>query len=263
MSEQEILSKRLVEIRKKNGYTRKRLAEELGRPYRTITNYETGEHEPGHKYLIEISKKFGVTVDYLVGRSDTPQPEIKKSPSMPEEAKQVAEDYLSLDHWGKRVVRSVIDEEKARCEDESRFLAEAAPAEEPKVIHLYLNPSAAGYASPVFGQDYEPYTLGAEDPPGAEFAVRLQGNSMEPYFPDGSIVFCNRDPLNDGDIGVFYVDGGSVCKQYHKEGGVIYLFSLNRKRSDADVVLLPGGSRHFICQGRVITRQRFPIPGRG
>lgn len=58
---------KLVEIREKNGYTRKRLAEELGRPYRTITKYETGEREPGHEYIIEIAKKFGVTTDYLLG----------------------------------------------------------------------------------------------------------------------------------------------------------------------------------------------------
>lgn len=187
---------------------------------------------------------------------------LKKAPSMPDEAKKVAEDYLSLDHWGRRVVRSVIDEEKARCEDETRFLQDAAPKEEPKVIPLYTSPAAAGYASPVFGQDYEPYTLGPEDPKGAEFAVRLQGDSMEPDFPDGSIVFCNRDPLADGDVGVFYVDGGSVCKQYHKDGPAVYLFSLNRARADADVVLPPGGNRSFVCQGRVITRRRFPIPKR-
>lgn len=72
MADLKILSKRLIEVRKRNGYTRKRLAEELNRPYRTITNYEAGEHEPGHKYLIEIAEKFGVTTDYLLGLSDDP-----------------------------------------------------------------------------------------------------------------------------------------------------------------------------------------------
>lgn len=184
-----------------------------------------------------------------------------KAPSCSEEVKKVAEDYSSLDHWGKRVVRSVIDEEKARCEDESRLLAEAAPEEEPRVIPLYLNPAAAGYASPVFGQDFEPYTLGPEDPKGAEYAVRLQGDSMEPHFPDGSIVFVNRDPLADGDIGIFNVDGGSVCKQYHRDpAGSVYLFSLNRKREDADIFLPPSSGSSLVCQGRVITRHRFPLP---
>ena len=50
------ISARLVEIREKNGYTRKRLAEELGRPYATITKYETGERDPGHTYIVDVAE---------------------------------------------------------------------------------------------------------------------------------------------------------------------------------------------------------------
>lgn len=64
------IPERLVEIREKNGYTRKRLSDELGRPYRTITKYETGEREPGHSYIVEIARKFGVSTDYILGVSD-------------------------------------------------------------------------------------------------------------------------------------------------------------------------------------------------
>lgn len=66
------ISERLIEIRKNNGYTRTRLADELGKPYRTITNYETGEREPGHDYIIQIAKMFNVTTDYILGLSDNP-----------------------------------------------------------------------------------------------------------------------------------------------------------------------------------------------
>lgn len=104
MGSLEILSKRLVEVRKENGYTRKRLAEELGRPYRTITNYETGEHEPGHKYLIEIAKKFGVTIDYLLGLSDDPHEtsDGKKSPDTTEAAP--GEGPISMEESNKLLV---------------------------------------------------------------------------------------------------------------------------------------------------------------
>lgn len=58
------------------------------------------------------------------------------------------------------------------------------------------------------------------------------------------------------------VDGGTVCKQYYRDPlGIVYLFSLNRKRSDADVVLTPGSNSTLVCQGRVITKRRFQIPG--
>ncbi len=69
------IPERLVEIREKHGYTRKRLSEELGKPYATITKYETGEREPGHKYIIEIAKKFGVTTDYILGMETARIPE--------------------------------------------------------------------------------------------------------------------------------------------------------------------------------------------
>lgn len=66
------LPERLVAIRERNGYTRKRLAEELGKPYTTLTKYENGEREAGSDYLVCFAEKFNVTVDYLLGRVDDP-----------------------------------------------------------------------------------------------------------------------------------------------------------------------------------------------
>ena len=69
------VAERLVKIREEHGYSRKRLAEELGKPYPTITKYENGTREPGHEYLKLISRKFGVSVDYILGL------ETEKTPS--------------------------------------------------------------------------------------------------------------------------------------------------------------------------------------
>lgn len=75
------IPERLVEVRERNGYTRKRLAEELGKPYATITKYENGEREAGSGYLISIAEKFNVTTDYLLGIEDDQSAETKKSPT--------------------------------------------------------------------------------------------------------------------------------------------------------------------------------------
>lgn len=182
---------------------------------------------------------------------------------LPPEAERAGRDYLALDDWGRRAVGAVLEAERQRMEEEATLRADVAGDTGPRVISLFVEPSAAGLAAPTVGRDYEFYQLKPGDPPGAAYAVRLQGDSMEPDFPDGSTVFVSHDALRDGDIGIFSVDGGTVCKQYHQEGGVIYLFSLNRRRADADVVLLPGGNRGFVCQGRVMTRRRYPVPGRG
>ena len=99
-------------------------------------------------------------------------------------------------------------------------------------------------------------------PRGAEFAVRIQGDSMEPYIHDGSVAFVNRDPLSNGDVGIFCVDGAMLCKQYVRDPlGIVYLFSLNRKRADADVVLPRDSGRSMVCFGRVLLASRPKAPG--
>ena len=100
------IGERLVKIREEYGYTRKRLADELNRPYRTITNYENGEREPGHDYIIEIAKKFGVSTDYILGLSSTPDLQTKKSPSdISEEARKIARSYDKMPPHGKGAVQ--------------------------------------------------------------------------------------------------------------------------------------------------------------
>ena len=192
---------------------------------------------------------------------ETEEHKTKITPLYSSEAMDIAKRYQNLDIYGKDTVRAVVETEENRIKEMAE-LDEPFTKPEPKIIPLYFSPAAAGIAAPILGEDFDNYELKEEDPQGAMFAIKVQGDSMEPHFPDGSIVFCNKDPLRDGDIGVFYVDGGSVIKQYHYDGfmGMTYLFSLNRSRSDADVVIPRSTGQSLFCQGRVITRRRYPLP---
>lgn len=252
------LGDRVRTYRKAKGLTQEALAKAIGVSKTTITGYELGYREPDVEKIKLLSDALGVTGDDLL---NTGFSKTKNAPSVSDEAMRMARDYDKLDNWGRQAVRDLTDTELARMEDEARFMNGAMLEDEPKVINLYAEPAAAGIAVPTMGVDFEPYTLKPDDPQGAAFAVRLQGDSMEPYFPDGSIVFVNHDAMVNGDIGIFCVDSGTVCKQYYRDPlGMVYLFSLNRKRSDADVILGPSSNRTLICQGRVITKRRFPIP---
>lgn len=170
--------------------------------------------------------------------------------------------FDALDNYGQDAVREVAQVEKTRCEDEERFLRETAEEPEDEVLPDFTFASAAGPLLGVAGQESVPYVLQPGDPRGAVYTTRVSGDSMEPYFPDGSRVFVNMDQVRDGDIGIFCVDGATVIKQYHHDDfmGITYLFSLNRKRADADVVITPNSGRSLFCQGRVITKRRFPTP---
>lgn len=173
--------------------------------------------------------------------------------------RQLLEQYRGLSARGRESVRSVVGTLCAYRDE-----VESNPAEqEPRVIPLYRSPAAAGYAAPVFGEDFDYLEVSGDVPPAAEFAVRIQGDSMTPYIEDGSVAYVNRDPLRFGDVGIFCVDGDILCKQYYKDpAGTVYLFSLNRARADADVVFTSGSGRTLACFGRVILHAP-PLPGRG
>lgn len=250
---------RLKMYREKKGYTQEELAEKIGVAKSTITGYEKGNRKPDVLKIKKLAKSLGITGDELLGTGM----QTKTAQLWSSEAMQIAKDYDSLDRWGKQVVREVVRGEKARCEDEARFMEEIRETEEPKVINLFDEGAAAGLALGLTGQGATPYELGPEDPQGASYAIRVSGDSMEPDFPDGSIAFVNHDEMRDGDIGVFCVDGATVIKQWHYDSmmGMTYLFSLNRKRADADVVITPRGGRSLVWQGRVITKKRYRVPG--
>ena len=139
-------------------------------------------------------------------------------------------------------------------------LRTAVPAAERRVIPLYTSPAAAGFAAPVFGEDYELIPVTGDVPPGAELAVRIQGDSMAPVIADGAVIYVNHDPVQSGDVGIFCVDGDMLCKQYYRDPlGMVYLFSLNRKRADMDVIFHRGSGRSLTCFGRVMLHAQ-PLP---
>ena len=52
-------------------------------------------------------------------------------------------------------------------------------------------------------------------PKNADFGIRVDGNSMEPVYHDGQIVWVKRcDRLSPGDVGIFTYDGSGYIKQY-------------------------------------------------
>jgi repressor LexA len=233
--------------------TRPELAAALEVSPSAIGNYETGVSFPKENVMLRLFDCLQTEPNDLFqdsfrggGRAVSPR------------ERELLDRYRALAPAGRETVRSVMDALRTYQEE-----MEQAPAEaEERMIPLYCSPAAAGYAAPVFGEDYDLIPVRGEVPRGAEFAVRIQGDSMEPWIHDGSAVYVNHDPLQKGDVGIFCVDGDMLCKQYYRDPlGIVYLFSLNRRRADADVTFPAGSGRSMVCFGRVMLRS-FPLPGR-
>ena len=198
--------------------------------------------------MVHICAELGVPLERMC--EDLPLP------NMPDLREwQLIGKYRRLTDHGKRLVDIVIDHELDRSDD-----AETESGEDTKIIPLYMTPAAAGYASPALGDDYEDYTVSKSS--AADFAVRIDGDSMEPYIHDGSIALCKRGAIiHDGDVGLFFVDGDMKCKQYCQDyAGNVYLFSANRSRSDADVEIKASSGITLMCFGKVLLDKSIPLP---
>ncbi|MBP3623136.1 MAG: S24 family peptidase, partial [Oscillospiraceae bacterium] len=85
---------------------------------------------------------------------------------------------------------------------------------------------------------YEMVEVGREVPDGANFGVRVAGDSMEPQFHDGQVIWVRQQrSLMTGEIGIFLYDGSAYLKQLVAHEEALALHSLNPKY--ADIVISP------------------------
>ena len=91
--------------------------------YNTYQNYETGKRLPTAEMLMKISKFYGVSTDYLLGREETPDPmeQLAKLSSMEITEQVILEKYLELPKASREIViafmKSAIAEAEKRAKE--------------------------------------------------------------------------------------------------------------------------------------------------
>ena len=61
---------KLKELRQKRNISQLKLALDLNMNQNSISRYETGEREADYETLLKFADYFGVSLDYLFGRTD-------------------------------------------------------------------------------------------------------------------------------------------------------------------------------------------------
>ncbi|HCW7835916.1 TPA: helix-turn-helix domain-containing protein [Staphylococcus aureus] len=69
--------------------------------------------------------------------------------------------------------------------------------------------------------------------PAHDIALKVNGDSMEPLFKNGQIIFIEKShTIKDGQIGVFIINGDAYVKKVYVEDNRLTLVSLNKKYKD-------------------------------
>jgi SOS-response transcriptional repressor LexA len=82
-------------------------------------------------------------------------------------------------------------------------------------IRLFDLPASAGTGNYADSDAYEEIEVDVDAvPSGADYCVRVQGDSMEPEYHDGGVVFVRAtETLSVGDVGIFALNGDAYIKR--------------------------------------------------
>ena len=216
------------EMRKKSGMSLDEISIKSGIPKGTLSKITAGiTKAPPLETMRKLVYSMGYTLDDL-------DRGLEVSDNFSAAEKAHIKKYRLLDPYGKEAVDGVLDVESKRCEEERQKQAailreqrEEMEAAEENIIYIfpgYSTPMSAGTGQ-LAGEEYpENYRLVKEPPRGASYIAPVRGESMEPTYHNGDLVFVHStEAIPVGRIGAFYMDG----QQWIKELGDGVLISHN------------------------------------
>lgn len=221
-------NKKVVKLLKEKKKTKAQLAKAAGIPYTTLDSMLKRDSDTSRLATIfKIAEYLDIAVEELVFDD---HPRNTRKTELTDGELALIESYRSIDERGKGSVNAVLSYELSR----TKPIAKAK--ESVRKIPVYLAPAAAGSPLPVLADDYS-LVKTSDAPEEANFGIRISGDSMEPIIADASVVWVKKqDTLTSGDVGIFVLNGESVCKKLDYANGVCTLVSFNSKYAPIEVL---------------------------
>lgn len=162
-----------------------------------ISKWEMGGSTPNPYQLIALAQALEMDCDLSFFMSNGPRPELN------EEGLRKLEEYKS----------DLIASGRYKPEVKKRHIIKFV---EMPVSNLAVS---AGTGAFLDEGNYEMISFPESSVPDkADFAVRVSGDSMEPVYQDGQIVWIQScDQVRVGEVGVFLYDGEGYIKEYNEQ----------------------------------------------
>ena len=230
-----MLCDRIRHYREELGMEQKALAAVVGVTANAVSNWERGRARPDVNLLPDICEALQITLYQLYGLDD---PSVKYTAV----EDTFIENYRQLTPGHQYALRAM-----------AQNLLQVQQAEARRKIHMltrFEHQLAAGIGDPdEFEDSGTPiYVYDDSLTCRADCVFTVNGDSMEPDYPDGCMVLVKRisdsGELTPGDIGAFMIDNETYIKEYQPAG----LHSLNPAYS----VMCFSEFEHVYLIGRVI-----------
>jgi phage repressor protein C with HTH and peptisase S24 domain len=206
------LGQRIRELRDQRNMSQKRLAATIGVSSSRLSNWEQGLNRPDANNLSAICRALDVSADALLGLKPLPPAPPSARPTISEREWSYVRKYRSISEHGRQLIDLLLTFEY----DQARRAGHMPARVRLMLMDEPVSAGAGNYLSD--GAPGSPMTLvrnryTAE----ATFAVRVQGDSMEPRFHDGDLLLVGQSEVVFGEIGVFILNGQSFMKRLGKD----------------------------------------------
>ena len=204
----------ISENRKKNHMSQPELATALGTYGHELTNkaiskWETDKTEPGLTLFFDLCRILGITNIYEEYFGENPNDPLSL---LNEEGKEKVYEYAEL----------LISSGKYQKPQPEKIIPFV------RRLPLQLYPVSAGPGNFLLDENYENIPVDDDVPTSADFGVRVSGDSMEPLLHSSQIIWIHKQTqLENGEIGIFFLDGEAYVKKFLINENGTFLFSLN------------------------------------
>lgn len=237
---------RLIYARNMRGYSQKALAELLDITPTRLNYWEKDKRQPDVLMVWKIISALRISGNWLIGEEGNIEIETASAEQSSEgdiQKTRLIKNYDRLNSEGKEKLTDYSEDLSGNPK-----YTESVPEQRYRTIKYFYQPASAGYGEWIDNDSYDDFDI--PDIPeyaAADFAVKVDGDSMLPDYEDGDIVLVHsQDTTLDGVVGVWWVEGeGTFIKELRKGS----LFPHNKEYS---AITLRG--KDWRCYGRVIAK---------
>lgn len=236
---------KLKEARNRKDLKQSELATQLGVKNTTISNWENNISKPDLDTLSYICGILGVKVSYFLD-AKLPEDEITVQEF------ELIKKYRDLDDYGRETIDIALKREAERVSQKLKLQSQLDECNK-KIAEYEVTKRLFAYygrvASAGTAVEFSDMLAGTIEVPeddinrNADYTIGVNGDSMEPKFVDGDIVYVQKAThLNKGEIGIFQKDNNI----YIKKVGDNELISLNSEKYN------PISGDSVTCWGKVL-----------
>ena len=228
-----LIAENITKYRKEAGITQKQLAEAVGIKPSTLSDYINLRSAPSFGIIQKLADYFKIKKSDI----DTTFKEesILPLPNTPDSlTQQITDKVVQLTTPNKKIVLRTSEELLESQNEEETKINEVSEVIQLYSYDYYDHPASAGTGQYLNDVRVERIELPVDI--DADFVIPIKGDSMEPDYHDGDLVFIQTSvDLNNGVIGVFNYNGDAYIKQLVIDKEQAYLHSLNPAYKDMPI----------------------------